>query len=265
MNQKMLQKSRRSNRSGFTLIELTMVVFILAIVAGLAVPILGWLRRSANYASQANTQAALVSNFEFFRTTYGNNSYPNYMDSLVMDGTTDAIYAAGGIGHDSGHDTDLYEIGDLTEDQGDCLTKSITHVYDHTTQSAGSWLQGSPSNSGETVRALADPVVTVAKVTVATGEGALLASEIYPAGVPSDVQLVVFGIGPGNTAVGKTMASAPTDSRVDSSAVYGRYLAVYATYEPREGRRAQLKAILNAKGRTANNALSEFWSSTNPE
>ena len=63
------EKRRKADRSGFTLIELVMVVMILAIVAGLAVPAVGWLRRSANYGAQANIQAAaLASNLEFYRS-----------------------------------------------------------------------------------------------------------------------------------------------------------------------------------------------------
>ena len=260
---RLFARSRRGNRRGFTLIELTMVILILAIVAGLAVPLVGWLRRAANYGAQANTQAALAQNLEFYRTTYGNNNYPDRMDSLVMTGGSSAIYdSTNGIPTDGGLDTDLFVVGNLDSDQTACLTKWLKNVNDHS-QSPSTWLQGNPGNSGTVARVFDGN--NVAMVTTASGEGLLLANEIYPNGVPSDVQLVAFGISPGNTAVGKTLASSPLDSRVDNSEVYGRYIAVYATYSPRKGRRAQLKAVLNAKGRTQNNALSEFWQSTNPE
>jgi hypothetical protein len=61
------------------------------------------------------------------------------------------------------------------------------------------------------------------------------------------------------------MQSTPLDPRVDNSQVYGRYTAIFATYSPRAGRRAQLKGVVNAMGRTTNNALTEFWQSTAPE
>lgn len=260
-----LNRSKTENRTGFTLIELVMVIMILAIVAGLAVPIVGWLRRSANYASQANTQQAIASNFEFYRSTYGNNNYPGHLDSLVLTGTSNPIYSVSGY-CDGGHAADLYTIDDLDSDETACLTKWLGHVFDHT-ENPYAGLQGNPGNSATVERAFDGTNVAVIgdSTTTFTGEGALLVNELYPDGVPADVKLVAFGIGQYNDAVGKTMHSAPLDSRVDNSKVYGRYIGVFATYSPRAGRRAQLKAVLNAKGRTSNNALSEFWQSTNPE
>ncbi|MEL7338601.1 MAG: type II secretion system protein, partial [Planctomycetota bacterium] len=212
----------RHNRSGFTLIELVMVILILAIVAGLAVPVVGWLRRSANYGAQANTQAAIGSNLEFFRTTYGNNGYPDNLDSLVVTGGTDIIPttddAADGY---LDHGFDFLTLGDLTADQAASFNWLDT-VYDHyTTADRFNGLQGSPGNSGVFPRAFdglnvaiaAEPGTTPA--TAVDTEQRLLLQEIYPEGVPADVRLVAFGIGPNNSAIGRTMQSVPTDPRVD--------------------------------------------------
>lgn len=278
----------QSRRSGFTLIELVMVIMILAIVAGLAVPIVGWLRRSANYASQSHTTGALGANLELYRTTYGNNGYPDHLDSLMLGGTdgvqaapTGGLYTgAGGVGDyaDKGHDADLYSMGNLDADQTASFNW-LSHIFDHDTNKHYG-LQGNPGNAaihertfdGNNVAVVARPDATGATVgfredgtTALSGEGLLLVNELYPDGIPSDVTLVAFGLGQYNDAVGTTLQSAPLDARVDNSEVYGRYLAVFACYSPRAGRRAQLKAVLNAKARTTNNALSEFWQSTNPE
>ncbi len=269
---KKFQRTRKAHRSGFTLIELVMVVMILAIVAGLAVPVVGWLRRSANYGAQANTAAALASNFEFYRTTYGNNAYPNYMDSLLQaTDTTQLIdFTDSGWG-------DLFVAGSITGDPLDCFKGSVTQVLDHGTAYSG--LQGNPGNSADTARAFYTDGGTAACAVVdvdGADEPAKLLAELYP-GATVDaaantityggevITLVGLGIGPSNTAVGRTMASAPLDPRVDNSEVYGRYTAIYAVYATRKGRRAQLKAIVNAKGRTVNNALSEFNQSLSPE
>ena len=182
---------------------------------------------------------------------------------MIGDGTavTGPIYGTAGY-TDSGLAADLFVQGDLDSDQTACFSKWLDHIFDHdANQYAG--LQGNPGNSAIHERAFDG--TDVALVTTATGEGALLAAELYPDGVPSDVQLVAFGIGPSNDAVGTTMQMAPLDPRVDNSKVYGRFIAVFASYSPRAGRRAELKAVINAKGRTQNNALSEFWQSTNPE
>ncbi|MEO1523898.1 MAG: type II secretion system protein [Planctomycetota bacterium] len=273
-----MRTKTQSRRSGFTLIELVMVIMILAIVAGLAVPIVGWLRRSANYAAQANTQAAIGSNLEFFRTTFGNNGYPDNLDSLVLDDVSDIVPTTDDTptGY-LDHGFDFLTLGNLTADETACFNWLDT-VYDH--EQLGSQfatLQDSPSNSATTARpfdgqnvAIAyDPAVGPTTET----EQLLMLSEIYPEGVPADVTLVAFGIGPSNSMIGRTMQSVPVDPRVDPSQVYGRYVAIFACYDSdgdaandgRQGRRAQLKLVLNAFGRTNNNAISEFWSSFAPE
>jgi len=274
-----LQQIRKRRRGGLTLIELVMVIMILAIVAGLAVPIVGWLRRSANYAAQGNTAAALGSNLEFFRTTYGNNGYPDRLDSLIVaTGETDAgevIPTTDESGY-LDHGFDFLTAGTLTSDEAACFNWLDT-IYDHYGEdNRFEGLQGSPSNSGFSPRAFGTANVAIAygirsgnPGLIAGADGAeqrLLLSQLYPDGLPpDDVTLVAFGIGPSNEAIGRTIQSPPIDPRVDPSAVYGRYVAIFACYDDRQGRRAQLKTVLNAFGRTQNNALTEFWASINPE
>jgi prepilin-type N-terminal cleavage/methylation domain-containing protein len=268
-------KKRNQRRGGFTLIELVMVVMILAIVAGLAVPVVGWLRRSANYAAQANTTGSLASNLEFFRTTYGNNGYPDNLDSLTLQDGTFITYTDGGF-------ADLFNVGTLTGNEAACFNWLNT-IYDHSIDAHSpddsatdpQVLQGNPSNTAIYPRAFDGTNVAVVDVDQ-TDEGFELISELYPNAVldgatntltvdGETIKLVGFGLGQGNEAVGRTMTAAPLDPRVETSEQYARYVAIFACYVNREGRRAQLKAIVNAKGRTTNNALTEFWQSINPE
>jgi len=252
-----------ARQRGLTLIEMVVVLFILVIVASLVVPVVGWVRRSSNYGGQGSNQSALVSNLELFRTTYGNDGYPDFFDSLVLTGTSDPIHSIPDY-TDSGHSA-LYTVDDLTPDETACL-KFISTIRDHdSNKHAG--LQGNPGNGAIHDRVFdGTSVAVVADSTSSAGANAdLVVAEFYPSGVPDDVRLVAFGIGPSNTAVGTTMQAAPLDPRVDNSEVYGRYMAIFAVYDPRAGRRAELKAIVNAKGRTQNNALSEFYQSVNPE
>jgi len=265
MQNRFLSGFHRRRRNGFTLIELVVVILVIAIVSGLVVASVGWIRRFANYATQSHNQASLTSNLEMYRTTYGNDGYPDNLDSLVITGTSDPIYSVAGY-TDKGHSAELYTVGDLDADERASL-KWLNTVYDHDTDKHAG-LQGNPGNSAIHERTGFDGtnVAIVGDSTTAfDGEGLLLVNEIYPNGVPEDVTLVAFGIGPRNTAVGTTMQSAPLDARVDNSEVYGRFIGVFACYSPRAGRRAELKAVLNAKARTQNNALSETWQSANPE
>ncbi len=247
-------------RSGLTLIELVVVLFIVAVLAGLIIPITGWVRRSANYAALASNQAETGSNLEFYRTTFGNNGYPERLDSLVLNtgGSVPAYMNSELVA--------MLNVAALNADQAACLTLgggAAWEVMDHDVDpSAGE--QGNPGNAAIHERALADGE-EVAFVDTTTGNGLDLANEIYPDGIPADVSLVAFGVGPSNAAIGQTMQTVPIDTRVDNSEVYGRFIAVFAVYSPREGRRAQLKAVLSARGRSHNSSLSEFWQSTNPE
>ncbi len=278
---KKFQKTRKAHRSGFTLIELVMVVMILAIVAGLAVPVVGWVRRSANYAAQANTQQALVSNLEFYRTTYGNNGYPDHMDSLLMStgaGSTPTavisyaekgLYKAGsGSGSSEVAAGGLVTMSTISDGQAQCFNW-LSHVMDHDTD-ANAGVQGNPSNTGMYERDFdhdqkPSAPQEVAVINRTSDEGVKLIAELYPDGIPTGIELVALGLGRSNDLVGRTLQAAPMDPRVDASSDYARYVAVYACYTPRAGRRAQLKCVVNAKGRLANDALSEFWQSTNPE
>ncbi|MDG2222251.1 MAG: prepilin-type N-terminal cleavage/methylation domain-containing protein [Rubripirellula sp.] len=254
-----------SRRDGFTLIEIVMVIMIIAIVAGLAVPLVGSLRRSANYAAQSSTTAAIGSNLEFFRTTYGNNGYPDGLDSLVLssDNTAEISYVDSGFGR-------LIKPGTLAGDEAACFNWLST-VYDHT-DGAFEGLQGNPGNTATTPRAFDGS--NVALLDPDTTEGQKVLTELYPEtldtgtglySIPAGIQLVVLGIGRSNELVGRTMQSIPLDPRVDNSKVYGRYAAIFACYTERAGRRAQLKCVVNGKGRTTNDALSEFNQSLNPE
>ncbi len=252
-----LPQPLRKQRKAFSLIELVVVLMILAIVSGLVVAIAGWVRRSANYAALSHNQASIMSNLEYYRTTFGNNGYPDFMDSLLKADGTVPTYM----------DADLQDMltpTAINADQAGCLN-FLTTVMDHLDETdIGTALQGNPGNSGTITRSVADGG-TLAFVDTTSGNGALLEAEIYPDGVPADVSLVALGVGPSNKALGRTMQTPPFDTRIDNSQVYGRFIAVFAVYSPRQGRRGQLKAVLSARGRTQNNGLSEFWQSTNPE
>ena len=274
---------KQNRRGGFTLVELVMVILILAIVAGLAVPLVGWIRRSANYGAQSHSTGSLAANFELFRITYGNNGYPDRLDSLVTgaDPTAFISYTDGGL-------DDLFEVGNLQDDEAACFNWLST-IVDHTTDAhspdgtapAGlvqlddQVLQGSPSNTAIYARAFDGNNVAIVDLDD-TDETTELLTELYPGAVLDSatnritvdgetIKLVGFGIGQANEANGRTLNSSPLDPRVETSEQYARYTAIFACYAQREGRRAQLKAIVNAKGRTTNNALTEFWQATNPE
>jgi prepilin-type N-terminal cleavage/methylation domain-containing protein len=260
---------RTVHRKAYSLIELVVVLFILAIVAGLTVSIVGWLRRSADKGTASNTMGSLASNIELYRTSYG--EYPSQFDSLIKSGGS-TLYDGGGT--DTGLHTDLRSTdGKLTtttlaDDDAKSLTKiGIKTVMDHV---AGSGAEGAPGNSGSASRPVATGG-TVATINTASGEGPAIIASIFPAkdsggnyiGVPAGTKLVVLGFGPNCTSIGKTIMSPPSYSGVgDPSKIYDRYLCVFAVYA--NGNRAQLKGVIDSKGDFQAQELAEFWS-TKPE
>ena len=255
-----------ARRAAFTLIELVLVLLILAILAGLVVPIVGWLRRSANYASAANNQSTVMANLELYRTTFGNNNYPDRFDSLLgaAGSPTPGVVPA----FMNPELQAMITPGPLNAAQFQCLNnnnRGMLSVMDHVEPGTSGVIQGNPGNTGTVVRAL-DTTGNFAFVNTTSPNGALLARALYPDGVvPADVSLVLMGVGPSMTANGRTMQAPPFDTNLDNSVEYGRFIAVFAVYSPRQGRRAQLKAVLDPRGRIVTSNLSEFYQSTNPE
>lgn len=269
-------RSRKTRRGGFTLIELVMVLVILVIVAGISLPIVDWVRRSANYGAASSNQASLLNNLQLYRTTFGNGKYPNRFDSLfAADGT---VYDA--LQGDLKNMIDTANTG-ISSEALKTLTKSgISQVMDHSTDTS-LMVQGSLQNSGIVPRdlAVAGPVAFVKPVAVAfagTTGGDKAARELYRGlypdsdgdglpEVPDGVRIALFAVGPGNDAVGRTLQTPPLFTEADVTTTYSRFVVAVATFDPRAGRRAQVKAILDPKGRLVNRQISEFWQSVAPD
>lgn len=69
---------RRSQQSGFTLVEIMIVVAIIALLAAIAIPNILRGRTTANESSAIGNIRALVSSLEMYRSVY--NEYPDDWD-----------------------------------------------------------------------------------------------------------------------------------------------------------------------------------------
>jgi prepilin-type N-terminal cleavage/methylation domain-containing protein len=253
---------RRRQRPGFTLMELIVVVGILAVLAGLMVPALTNMWRPAQTAAEADTQAELINYISMFenRTQF----YPDQFDSLLTSGGA-AAYSKDNPDLLASTGKQKLAIVPLTNDatNGMYLTSlnmaGIKNVmwHDETVTPA--------SNSGTLLHLLATGD-NVAAVNPASSEGILRIRSIFPASngvLPTGTQLFVFGVGPMNTAVGVTMASAPVSPHPESYTYYRRYLAVFAAYA--DGTRAHLKTVFDRHGDTLDTTLSKYMQESKPE
>lgn len=243
-------------RLAFTLIELVAVLLIIAIIAGLAIPQVAMLGRSADMAASAKTQADLASNIQLYFMLQ--KRYPRGMDSLITSGgaaiyasdTNDATTQTHGLpyaGADGTRMQNELSVAALTGNYSRSFTRAgFEFLYDHDTTAGVN-----SNNSGTVQRLLSASPVNVAEVN---GTGPL-AAKLVPNGLTATQRLVAVGIGPRNDAVSKTIINCPTYPGADGR-YYGRYIAVFMIYET--GERATLVGVVDSYGRHSDYTIQQF-------
>ncbi|MBL8795431.1 MAG: prepilin-type N-terminal cleavage/methylation domain-containing protein [Planctomycetia bacterium] len=249
-----------TRRAGFSLIELVVVLVVIATLAGLAIPIVNMLTRTSNMTASAKTQSDLANNLQLFFTLQ--KRYPQGMDSLITTSgaiyssdTTDANTQTIGLpyaGSDGTRLQDQLTVATLTNASGAQYLRSFQRsgfdwVYDHDTTAVDSNI------SGTTQRLLTASPCTVAEVNPAASSsgsatGQNLTQKLVPAGLASGQRLIALGVGPRNTAVGKTITNCPIYPGCDGK-YYGRFVAVFMIYAT--GERATLVSVIDPYGRHA--------------
>jgi prepilin-type N-terminal cleavage/methylation domain-containing protein len=235
---------------GFTLIELVVVLAILAAIAGLVIPQVAGLGRTTDMASSAKSQSDLANNIQLFfvlqkRVPQGLDSLIDTAGAVYASDTTDPNTQTKGLPYSGADGTRLQAqlaVAALTNAPGADYLRSLTrsgfdYVYDHDLTVLNS------NNSATVQRLLTATPVNVAEVNP-TGA---LAAKMVPAGLQAGQRLVAFGIGPKNSAIGKTITNCPIYNGCDGK-YYGRYVAVFMIYAT--GERASLVGVIDSYGRT---------------
>ncbi|MEM6469816.1 MAG: prepilin-type N-terminal cleavage/methylation domain-containing protein [Planctomycetota bacterium] len=270
----MQNNSFRNRSRGFTLIELIIVLAVLASLAALVVPTLGFVKDQTDTSLAANGAQQVLNNLETFKAATGR--YPNRMDSLIDD--SGQFYApvydiSGGtapyIGEVSGG-------GDFTWyfiQNGAGMSEVAVHDSSNIPGSSSF----DPNAPGIAQPISSAPLNLVQAGTSHTGKRGDIISTCYPnqdpvdvangrATVPEGHTMLLLGVGATNSAVGATMAQAPlapTKSAYNPDD-YDRFIAVFDVTRGGPNFRGQmtLKAVLDPQFNVVARNIEAYQAST---
>jgi len=252
-----LSPTMRRIRAGLTLIELVVVMVILAALAALLIPRLGFLKDSADTVTSAAGSAEMANNLETYKAAVG--SYPLRMDSLIKkDGT--AIYDRFSSTGSSPETPTWLAVEDLTAGANgywySILRGGVLTVMDHDDYVALS----DPSSSGNNLRDFqTDGKAATVVVTTSTGTRIMNAAG-YTTALPANTKLIAFGIGPRCGLVGQTMSNVPRFS-AQAQEYYARYIAIFAAFDNGFGaatKPMQLRCVVDSRGFPVDYRVNQF-------
>lgn len=281
-------KSRKNRiaRSGFTLIEMVVVLVILVILAGLVVAKLDVFEMKANKGVSASNMAGISRYVQTYRIL--TTQYPDRWDSLLGPGGT--LIAPGAPGTTPGLDPQL--VGGPPAGSPNKLTTTtlsetatvhevrslarmgVTTVFDF--PAVASW-NDVPGNMANVSRTLADGG-TVATLRVQPyvaagaedGDALSILNHIYPSptpivSVPAGKKLIVVGLGRLNMLIGNTnqnglLTDAPFYANTNQVQYYNRFLVVFECDSG--GARARQVAVLGGDGDQLVEEVADFYQQT---
>ncbi|MEM9828320.1 MAG: prepilin-type N-terminal cleavage/methylation domain-containing protein [Planctomycetota bacterium] len=272
-----MRKFSRSDRrgvAGFTLIELIIVLAVLASLAALVVPTLGFVKDQTDTSLAGYGGQLALNNLETFKAATGR--YPNRLDSLIDD--TGNFYApiydiSGGTAPYIGEVTGSSDFIWYFIENGGGMSEVAVHDSTNVPGSSGF----DPNRAGVSAPISSTPLNIVRAGTTHTGKRSQIISTCFPnqdpvdvaagrATVPEGHTLVLMGIGASNSAVGATMTNAPlapTKSAYDPDE-YDRFIAVFDVTSGGPNFRGQmvLKAVLDPQFNVVARNIAAYQSST---
>lgn len=267
--------------SGFTLIELLVVVGILVALAGALLPKLDRIDQKTNKGIAASNITGTSRYIQTYRILH--NVYPDNWDSLVKaDGSLAQAPTVNGPGLEP-QTTGGTADGALSSGPNKLTTVTLTAPFVRSLErmniatvldwdAAGGNISGGAGaptdlfNTKRTIAAGGKFATLNATGSTADGDAKDIVNQIYPANklpggvsgaTPAGKQLVVFGFGPLNQAIGDVVQDCPAYSNTDSSKYYCRFLAVFEARD--DGSRAELKLVVGTDGDLVRDEMNDFY------
>ncbi|HZE97523.1 MAG TPA: type II secretion system protein [Planctomycetota bacterium] len=255
----MNRSPKRARLSGFTLIELIVVLGILSIFVAMVLPKLDGLQSNANHAVGAASANDLGRYIQIYKAT--KNRLPDGYDSLIDPDTDDlwAPFNPGTTPPTPGLHTALsgatHKLVKTTLAAGEVAALNSAGIYTLYDLSPGTVRPGDRFNT-PVVIAVDTPVATLDPVN-----GKKIINHIYrdnlkldadgnaipgnDGKIPTGKRLIAFGFGPHNAMVGKTMVETPAYPNVDPTLTYNRNIVIF---EVGTTGRAVIKAVVGTDG-----------------
>lgn len=287
----------RPRRRGFTLLEMVLVLIILATIAGLVIPQLGFLGRTADMAATAKTQQDIANQLSLYFTLQ--KKAPTNLDSLlkadaaatppftvinpvnssgaIIDGTTpgqlqgDQVWGLPFAGANGIKMHLALTPATLTNATNLEYKRSFTRLgfdflldHDPAVLNANNSSNRSATNVPRDLNASSPATAcTVATVNLATAEGRNLLRQIYPASDPGAAPTLPPGVG-FIVAVGVGASNSMIPDTMLNAPTYpgndGKYYGRYIAYYAvfATGERAQLVGVSDSYGRFPNYSQQQF-------
>jgi prepilin-type N-terminal cleavage/methylation domain-containing protein len=264
-----------ATRCGLSLIELTVVIAILAILAAMLMPRLAFIRTMSLHATSGTELQDTTNNMLTFHATQAR--WPHQFDSLLSangsGGTPSGLYGSvsGTYGLDGNLTGGLLQLSTLTSQQLKSLTGLLGNpvtggtttmaVMDHNETIT------KPGNSGVFPRDMAVSGATSLQVATINpahnvnpsdpnaASGWIISNTVFPNGNPNGDVIVALGVGPMCTAVPKTIVTPPSLYMKDATR-YNRVIVLIRVSAT--GLQASLAGAISPDGRTLDQCLGNY-------
>lgn len=256
-------------RRGLTLIELTVVIAILAVLAMLLAPRLAFLRTMSLHASAGTSIQDVMQNMLTYHASQA--KWPDRFDSLLN--SSGSLY--GTVSTTYGLDSNLKAVlttTQLTANQVKSLsgligqpatggTTSLEYLFHDESMpkpgNSGTLAGLHTLTTGDTVAIINtshNPLTLTGDQNAASGN--LIFNTVFPDGTnPNNEIIVAMGVGPLNRAISKTIVTPPQLYMKDGT----RYNRVVVLFRVRpDGVQASLAGAISSDGRTLDQCLGNY-------